>query len=283
MKRGFISSAFVVVLLVCAAMGTAWGDATYSSDGYVHLNPVDVPGAGMFDVYLKATDSSGREFELQSISPVATGPGVAATVDPTTGRISIPSLSITGSNTMKYVEAKLELIPGSTPMKFRVEGVYGLQIGVDDTGLQGPKGDKGDTGATGPRGPQGIQGPTGPQGPIGLTGATGPTGPTGATGATGPIGLTGATGATGATGVSAWERVSYSSSCAGWTICGRSLFCTGTKKILGGGVNVSGYALLPSSVIISYPFGDNEWYARIVNNEVFAITMEVWAICANVN
>ncbi|TAN41309.1 MAG: collagen-like protein [Nitrospirae bacterium] len=88
------------------------------------------------------------------------------------------------SNDTKYVEVDLEFIPGSDPMRFRVKGVYGLQVGVDDRGPMGPRGPQGDPGAAGPQGIQGVAGPTGPQGPIGLTGATGPTGPAGTDGKT---------------------------------------------------------------------------------------------------
>ncbi|MHB8882445.1 MAG: hypothetical protein ACYC69_13160 [Thermodesulfovibrionales bacterium] len=207
-RTGYISSAVMAVLLVFMVMGNAWGDATYSSDGNLHLYMVDVPGSGMYDAYFKATDSSGQEFELASAQLVASGLGIVATFSWETGILSIQGLAMNGvSNNTKYVDADLELIPGSDPMRFKVKGVYGLQIGVDDRGPEGPRGPKGDTGATGATGPQGIQGVAGPQGPIGLTGATGPqgsvglTGLTGPTGPQGPIGLTGATGPQGSVGL----------------------------------------------------------------------------------
>ncbi|MBI5639729.1 MAG: collagen-like protein [Nitrospirae bacterium] len=104
-------------------------------------------------------------------------------------------MSITGaSNKMRYAEVDMDLVPGATPMRFRIAAVVGLNLTTDDTGTQGPMGPRGPQGLQGPIGLTGATGPTGPQGPIGLTGATGPTGPQG------PIGLTGATGATGATG-----------------------------------------------------------------------------------
>ncbi|TAN41308.1 MAG: collagen-like protein [Nitrospirae bacterium] len=218
----------MVVLLVLTAMGSAWGDATYSSDGNIHLYMVDVSGDGMYDAYLKATDSTGMEFQLTSAQQAVPGPGIVATFAWETGILSIPKLAMNGvSNDTKYVDVDLELIPGSDPMRFKVKGVYGLQVGVDDRGPEGPRGPQGNpgatgdtgpmgptgvTGATGPTGPQGaigpqgLIGPIGPQGiqgvagPTGLTGATGATGPMGPIGLPGPIGPTGATGATGATG-----------------------------------------------------------------------------------
>ena len=48
----------------------------------------------------------------------------------------------------------------------------GLQ-GMDDTGIQGPKGDKGDIGPQGEPGPQGPKGDTGLQGNAGPQGASG--------------------------------------------------------------------------------------------------------------
>ncbi|TAN40032.1 MAG: collagen-like protein, partial [Nitrospirae bacterium] len=95
---------------------------------------------------------------------------------------------------------------------FKVKGVYGLQVGVDDRGPMGPRGPKGDTGAAGaagPMGPAGSQGPiglagatgaTGPMGPQGVVGPMGPQGPAGAAGSQGPIGLTGPAGAAGPQG-----------------------------------------------------------------------------------
>ncbi|MHB8881597.1 MAG: tail fiber protein [Thermodesulfovibrionales bacterium] len=188
-RKGCIGSVVMVALLVLTAMGSAWGDATYSSDGNLHLYMVDVSGDGMYDVYLRATDSTGQEFLLTSAQEAAPGLGIAATFAWETGILSIPKLAMNGvSNDTKYVEVELELIPGTDPMRFRVKGVYGLQVGVDDRGPRGPQGLQGLTGATGPTGPQGPIGLTGPIGPIGATGPTGPTG------ATGPIGLNGLNG-----------------------------------------------------------------------------------------
>jgi hypothetical protein len=203
-KKGYIGSVVMVALLVLTAMGSAWGDATYTSGGNLHLYIVDVPGSGMYDAYLKATDSTGQEFELSSAQEVSPGPGIAATFSWETGILSIPKLAMFGvSNDTKYVDVDLELIPGSNPMRFKVKGVYGLQIGVDDRGPEGPRGPQGlqgaagatgPTGATGVPGPIGLTGATGPQGLIGLTGETGPQGPIGLTGPEGPTGPQGAAG-----------------------------------------------------------------------------------------
>ncbi|TAN39403.1 MAG: hypothetical protein EPN25_11720, partial [Nitrospirae bacterium] len=104
-QRGYIGSAVMVVLLVLMAMGSAWGDATYSSDGNIHLYMVDVPGSGMYDAYLKVTDGTGMEFYLASAQEVAPGPGIVATYNAETGILSIPKLAMNGvSNSTKYVD-----------------------------------------------------------------------------------------------------------------------------------------------------------------------------------
>lgn len=201
MKKSCIGSAVTVFLLAFAVMGSAWGDATYSSNGYLHLYVVDVPGDGVYEANLKATDGSGREFVLINARQIAPGPEISATFAWDTGILHIPNLAMYGvSNDIKYVEVELDLMPDSDPMKFRVTGVYGKQLGSDDRGPQGPAGP---TGATGPQGPQGDKGDKGDKGDTGATGATGtqgPTGPAGATGAQGPQGPAGPTGATGPQG-----------------------------------------------------------------------------------
>lgn len=173
--------------------GVAWGETTYhseatyhSSDGILHLSPVDVPGDGMYEAHLAATDSTGQEFQLISANRIGPGLEAVAVYDGTTGKVHIPYLVTYGnSNTPRYVEVELELVSQSTPMRFMVTGAIGLQIGVDnigpkgDTGLMGPQGPKGDTGATGVSGsggPAGIAGAAGPQGPVGPAGPTGPAG-----------------------------------------------------------------------------------------------------------
>lgn len=185
-KKGFIDSIVMVVFLVMTTMGTAWGDATYSSGGYIHLYSVAVSGDGQYEAYLQATDSSGQEFNLQSVWQVTPGVNIAATFAWETGILHIPKLAMYAvSNSTKYAEVEMELIPASDPMRFRVKSVYGLQIGVDD---RGPQGDTGDTGPQGPTGATGLQGMAGPIGPQGLTGATGPQGPQGIQGIQGPAG-----------------------------------------------------------------------------------------------
>ncbi|MHB8880296.1 MAG: hypothetical protein ACYC69_02165 [Thermodesulfovibrionales bacterium] len=264
-KKGCIGSAVMVALLVLMAMGSAWGDATYSSDGNLHLYMVDVPGSGMYDVYLKATDSTGQEFILTSAQETAPGLGIVAAFNWETGILSIQRLAMNGvSNSTKYVDADLELIPGSDPMRFKVKGVYGLQIGVDDRGPIGPRGPQGlqgdagpagaqgPTGATGAIGAVGAAGPQGPTGPTGATGAAGPQGPAGPAGAAGPQGPTGLTGATGATGPQGIQGISgvsasikyYSKSSAQYTnATGAFVFyvsCDGTDEILGSSYNFVG-------------------------------------------
>src|ERR1700690_4532320 len=188
-KMGYIGSAVIGLLFVLMVVGTAWGDATYSSDGSLHLYIVDVPGSGMYDAYLKATDSSGQQFQLVDASQVTPGLGIAATFNMDTGILNIPKLAMNGvSNSTKYAEVEMQLIPGSDPMTFNVTSVLGLQLGVDDRGPMGPQGPKGDAGSTGPLGP------TGPKGSTGATGATGPQGSIGLTGATGAQGAAGANG-----------------------------------------------------------------------------------------
>ncbi|TAN41419.1 MAG: collagen-like protein [Nitrospirae bacterium] len=313
LMKGYIGSAVMVTLLVFMAMGRAWGDATYSSDGNIHLYMVDVPGSGMYDAYLKATDSTGLEFVLTSAQEVAPGPGIAAKFTGETGILSIPKLAMNGvSNDTKYVDVDLELIPGSDPMKFKVKGVYGLQVGVDDRGPMGPRGLKGDTGATGPQGIQGVAGPMGLQGPIGLPGPTGATGATGATGpqgiqgaagpqgpigltgATGPQGIqgvagpTGATGATGAVGISQYEYFEVSVPCTN-ALCSGQANCSAGKSVLGGGVWRPGGGVLGNNLHASYPhntwvgFPPDHWHGDVQNMDWFEITFKVWVICAVVN
>jgi hypothetical protein len=209
-KMGYVGLAVTVALLVFTAWGSAWGDATYSSDGALHLYIVDVPGDGMYDAYLKAMDSSGQEFELTSASKVAPGLGIAATFTMDTGILNIPKLAMYGvSNSTKYAEVEMELIPSSDPMRFRVKGVYGLQIGVDDRGPMGPQGPTGLTGATGPQGPAGANGTNGAQGPQGAAGANGTNGTNGADGDQGPQGPAGVINKAGIVTVNCSDTVCY--------------------------------------------------------------------------
>ena len=148
-----LSKGLVVMslLFVLGAMGTAWGEAAYTyNSGYGSYGVLDLPvvnvrgDGGMFDASLMATDSTGQEFVLQSLSQIIPGPGVVATYDMTTGILHIPNLAIYGvSNTTKYAEVEMQLVPNSNPMRFRVISVIGVQLGSDDRGPQGPRGYKG--------------------------------------------------------------------------------------------------------------------------------------------
>ncbi|MHB8880868.1 MAG: hypothetical protein ACYC69_05060 [Thermodesulfovibrionales bacterium] len=312
--KGYIGSGVMVVFLFLA-IGSAWGDATYSSDGNIHLYMVDVSGDGMYDAYLRATDSTGLEFQLTSAQQAAPGPGIVATFAWETGILSIPKLAMNGvSNDTKYVDVDLELIPGSDPMRFRVKGVYGLQVGVDDRGPEGPRGPQGDpgaTGATGATGPMGLMGlpgpmgPTGPQGLTGSTGATGATGPQGAIGPTGPIGpqgiqgpigpqgvagATGATGPQGPVGISQYEYIETTTSCAGWSaMCTATATCTFGKTVLGGGFYIPSYGVLGWYLFSSYPFAQyvglppNQWIVNAQNSDLYNKDLKVYVICAVVN
>ncbi|MGB8215763.1 MAG: hypothetical protein WCE94_00515 [Candidatus Methanoperedens sp.] len=195
-----------------------------------------------------------------------------------------------------------------TPGPQGPQGPQGLKGDTGATGAIGPQGPKGDTGATGATGAIGPQGLKGDTGATGATGATGPqgikgdTGATGATGAIGPQGLkgdtgdTGATGATGAVGpqgvkgdtgspgISGYERVSNSGGCGVAQRCTVSVGCPSNKKVLGGGVEGSGYNVFPPGVIRSWPSSESVWSGELTNNEPFVgITVTTWAVCANVN
>lgn len=149
-----VKGLLVYAVFFMAAAGAAWGEAKYTSDdGILDLPAVDVPGYGLFSVRLSAQDSTEQAFVLQGVRTSNPGSGVDATFDAATGKLEIPYLVMYAKDgqTVKYVTAELELEPGTEPAVFRVTGIVGLQLGVDDN--MGPKGDKGDTGATGPQGP----------------------------------------------------------------------------------------------------------------------------------
>jgi outer membrane murein-binding lipoprotein Lpp len=78
--------------------------------------------------------------------------------------------------------------------------IYGKDVRIDVSSLQGQDGADGVDGATGAKGDTGATGATGDTGATGAKGNTGATGSTGATGAKGEKGENGNTGAAGATG-----------------------------------------------------------------------------------
>ncbi len=164
------------------------------------------------------------------------------------------------------------------PRPFTV--AYDLTIGA--VGPQGPKGDtgdqgpKGDTGAQGPKGDKGDKGDTGAQGP---KGDKGDKGDTGAQGPKGDKGDTGATGSQGPPGLSGYTRVSRTIGCPFLRSCTFNVICPGGRKVLGGGPDVSGFVLEPL-VMKSYPSSDSDWTVRVINFDIFTITMTAWATCA---
>ena len=116
----------------------------------------------------------------------------------------------------------------------------------------------GATGATGAQGPQGVQGPQGPQG------------------------------AAGTNGVSGWEQNYFSYPVnAGGATSWVKVYCSSGKKVLGGGVTVTGYNLFPPTIVENGPepaYLDTGWYAVVQNNELFVgVTMHVRIMCAYVN
>ncbi len=281
------------VLLVLAATGTAWGDATYSRDWYLHLSPVDVPGTGMYDAYLMATDTSGQEFVLKSASQMAAGLVVAATFDITTGKVHIPYLTIYGvSNMTKYAKVELQLVPNSDPMRFRVVSVTDLQLASDDRGPQGPEGPVGPDGPPGEPGPQGPIGPPGPQGATGATGPAGPAGPQGATGATGPAGPEGPQGATGATGpagpagISQYELISTDTTCTPIIGCQGVASCTAGKVAFGGGHSISSWGVVGWAHQGSFPWptgSPTQWVVNTANGDLYNKTLTTYVICGVAN
>jgi hypothetical protein len=292
--RGYIGSAVMVVFLVFTVVGAAWGDATYSSNGSLHLYPVDVPGAGMYDAYLKATDSSGQEFELENAQEITPGLVIAATFAMETGILQIPKLAMIGvSNSTKYVEVEMELVPGSDPMRLRVTRVLGLQLGAFDMGPQGPKGNIGATGATGPQGPAGAPGATGPLGPTGATGPQGPAGTPGATGATGPAGTNGLNGAPGAAGATGPAGSSITRSMTYLTtasvdinpgqVGSANASCSNSNDILLSGGYDAPNPQLDTYKSVPRPYFLNQtWTAMAFNNGVATYTLTVQALCLSV-
>jgi len=157
------------------------------------------------------------------------------------------------------------------------QGVAGPQ---GATGAQGVAGPQGATGADGIQGPQGATGADGIQGPQGATGADGIQGPQGATGADG---VTGPQGATGAIGVTNWERITNTSANDSSSPKTLTATCTGTKKLLGGGVVMSG----PNGIYVvsSGPSSDTVWTATVTENLLGVAgnwNITVTAICADV-
>lgn len=149
-----------------------------------------------------------------------------------------------------------------------------------DVTLKGPAGATGPAGPQGPAGPAGADGapgPQGPAGPAGADGAPGPQGPAGLDGAPGPQGPQGVP------GVANWERISASTGAPTTTVSKNVIVtCTGTKKVLGGGLEIvgGGNDVLATS---NFPVADNQWSAsaqKTTGSPTWSLT--AWAICADV-
>jgi len=175
-------------------------------------------------------------------------------------------------------------------------GATGATGPIGETGPQGPEGAQGLTGPTGPAGPRGYQGPEGeygypgdqgPQGLQGEKGDTGPQGPRGYNGAQGPQGakgVQGPQGLQGPKGLSQWERKVDNESCAAYSNCNERVYCSDGKKVLGGGIWVSG-SHSDVKVRESYPGANgNNWYGAIYNGKLSSsVDWQVIVICAKDN
>jgi hypothetical protein len=208
-----------------------------------------------------------------------------------------------------------ECRPSETAVSWNQVGIQGTQGPKGDTGAtgaagpQGPQGPTGATGAVGPIGPQGPKGDTGatgavgsqgPKGDTGATGATGPQGPTGATGAVGPQGPQGLTGATGAVGpqgpqgakgpqgpqgspgLSGFEHNSYTYGCPALNSCTVTVYCSWSKNVLGGGLDVSDWGATGwSNLRQTRPTDSSDgWTAQMTNNDWYTKAITVHALCA---
>ncbi len=96
----------------------------------------------------------------------------------------------------------------------------------------------------------------------------------------GPEGLEGPTGPV---GISGYERVSASNTTGAGGVRVVTANCPGGKKVLGGGVNVTGYNFFPPYISQSYPLDADSWLVEVKNNELLVgITVTAWAVCATV-
>lgn len=190
------------------------------------------------------------------------------------------ALTILGTPSDSLIEAQLpaNIVPGDYLLTVaRGAGQsqndeYDLTIGA--VGPQGPQGETGPQGAQGPQGPQGVPGPTGPQGAQGFQGPQGAQGPAGPAG---PIGISGYQIVADNNNFNAVVIPPHS----GWSM---TIFCPGSKKILGGGCSIVGTST-PVPLSSSVNFNNNGWACGWRNETGAPITtaLLVTAICANVN
>lgn len=191
------------VLLLTAALATAWGQGITTFVYQGRLNESGSPVSGLHDFTFQLFDASeggaqvGDIFSADGVRvadglfsvPLDFGPGVFDG----TGRWLEIRVRSSGAS-----QAPTRLVPRQpiTPAPM-------AQYALTPAGPAGPPGPKGNTGAAGPvgpAGPKGEPGATGPQGPVGLTGAIGPRGPKGDTGLTGLVGPQGIPGSAGPQG-----------------------------------------------------------------------------------
>jgi hypothetical protein len=116
-------------------------------------------------------------------------------------------------------------------------------------------------GPPGPEGPEGPQGPTGPTGPQGYTGQQGPAGPA---------------------GVFAYEIVRNPNSIGAELSDAWYVECPPGMKVLGGGVWTDEDAH-GAQVKGSRPIGDNQWWVAVTNRLNSQITVNAFAMCAQVS
>jgi len=156
------------------------------------------------------------------------------------------------------------------------------QISWNAGGPQGPVGDKGptgDKGATGDKGLAGDKGPKGDPGDKGLTGDKGQTGDKGPTGDQGPVG--------GAGGLAGYEVVTmgYSTGCSA-SHCSYNVedFCPAGKKVLGGGLQLSG-DLTGVRVTENHPRPDGDGWRIVADGPAAGFvppwSASGWMTCAN--
>jgi hypothetical protein len=199
------------------------------------------------------------------------------------------------SSTSVFLDSKESVTTSHAPILDIVlggpAGATGAVGATGPTGATGAAGAQGIVGATGAVGPTGATGATGSQGIAGPTGAAGPTGLQGPTGAGGTAGLAGATGPTGATGasgvaISGWEMDVVTTPAGSIPANSQQTFtatCTGSKKVLGGGIVAFGTVGSPI-VASSGPTASNTWTAVLYNSSSSALTftsIQTTAICSN--
>jgi hypothetical protein len=157
-----------------------------------------------------------------------------------------------------------ERMPGMTGSQFLTEVRKQWPSDKGDQGIQGEKGDKGD---------QGIQGEKGDKGDQGIQGDKGDQGDQGDKGIQGIPGL------------SSWERTSLPCTTTGGGGSANSVtctvICTGTKKVLGGGVDNRNSTW---EVKNTYPVTDTSWTASLTRSSGSSgADSTVYALCANTN